>query len=173
MEMKELKYIFLFFTSIVILIGVLCCFNECVREKEEPTTITLYDTVFIDKERIVEHTNTKYITKIDTFYIKGDTIKDTIFLKELPIEHKEYIDTISTDSTRSIVRALYSGFNPQIDNLYVSTEIVSKKALKYPKMKKWGWNISGGIYGGYGLGSQGLSPQIGVGVSIGFGYRIK
>lgn len=173
--MKDLKYIFIFLTVVVLVIGVMCGISQCNRKNTTtvPEVVTITDTVYIDKERIVEHTNTKYITLVDTFYIKGDTLKDTIWLKDLPIEHKVYTDTITTDSTRSIIKASYSGFNPSLDNLYIQTEITQQKQDKYPSRKKFGWNISGGLYGGYGLGINGLTPQIGLGVTIGWGYRIK
>lgn len=157
----DLKYVALLLTVVVLVAGVLIGISQCRRS--DPQTITLVDTVYVDKERIVEHTTVKYVTLKDTFYIKGDTVTDTVWLKELPIEHKEYADTIISDSTRSVIRALYSGFNPSLDSLYIQTEITQQRAYKQP-LKRFGWNITGGLYGGYGLGVNGLGPQVGVGI---------
>lgn len=78
--------------------------------------------------------------KIDTV-----TIHDTIFIES---EQKEY--------QSENYRAWVSGYQPSLDSIevYPKTKIITRT-------KKRKWSI--GIYGGYGIGNNGLSPEIGVG----------
>ena len=82
-------------------------------------------------------------------YQKGDTVKvvDTVYVS-LPIQRKVY----ETD----LYRAVVSGFIPSLDSM----TIYHKREIIYQKDRRWGI----GVIGGYGIGKQGLSPYIGVGL---------
>lgn len=86
-------------------------------------------------------------------YQKGDTVKDldTIYIP-LPIQRKVY----ETD----LYRAVVSGYRPNLDSM----TIYHKREIIYDKDRRWGL----GVIGGYGIGKNGLSPYIGVGLY----YRI-
>lgn len=86
-------------------------------------------------------------------YQKGDTVKelDTIYVP-LPIQRKIY----ETD----LYRAVVSGYRPNLDSI----TIYHKREIVYQKDRRWGL----GVIGGYGIGKNGFSPYIGVGLY----YRI-
>lgn len=86
-------------------------------------------------------------------YQKGDTVKelDTIYVP-LPIQRKVY----ETD----LYRAVVSGYRPNLDSI----TIYHKREIVYQKDRRWGL----GVIGGYGIGKNGFSPYIGVGLY----YRI-
>ena len=176
--MGDFKYLFKFIVVIFIFVLLVSLLggvvNYCTMPESEQ--ITRVDTVriYIDSVRIEEKTQLKYINKIDTFYIQSpsDTIRDTVWLKELPIEYKQFTDTIVNDSMKSIVNLNYHGFNAGVDNLQLYTETVYK--CKQPKqLKKFGWNLSVGPYIGYGTDFRTMGPSAGISVQLGWGWRIS
>lgn len=144
-----------------------------LRHLDEPGTIYLYDTVTITKDSII--TKTKYKTKFDTIteiQYKDTVLYDTIYL---PIEHHQSEFSIKKDSLTINETIWHSGFHSTIDS--IKLDYNWNYEIPKPKPKKIGlvWNI--GPYIGYGInfnnGQYYFSPEVGVGVSIGFGGIIK
>ena len=100
-----------------IVIGLLLNIPACsVKPERIVEYIEKHDTITVPKEVIVEKTKIKYVNKIDTFYVYNN---DTIYLQDFPIEYKEYNDTIKTDSTSTELKIEYSGFNANIENIWL------------------------------------------------------
>ena len=144
-----------------------------LRHLDEPGTIYLHDTVTITKDHVI--TKTKYKTNFDTIVeiqYKDTIIYDTI---EIPVEHKVSEFKIERDSLKITEKIYHSGFHSTIDSIKLdynwNYEIPKQKSKKIGIV----WNI--GPYIGYGInfnnGQYYFSPEVGVGVSIGFGGIIK
>jgi hypothetical protein len=129
-------------------------------------------------ERVIVHTDTLRITKIDTIritqvkYIKEhiidtlfvpiisnntDTIRinDTLFI-QLPITQKMYAD--------ESYKAWVSGYRAKLDSIEVYQKTITNTINNYIKPKRW--TITAGV--GYGISRNGLEPFVGVMA----GYRI-
>ena len=133
----------------------------------------MHDTVTITKDSII--TKTKYKSVFDTIteiQYKDTIIYDTIYL---PIEHNQSEFSIQKDSLTINETIWHSGFHSTIDSIKLDYNL--NYEIPKPKPKKIGivWNI--GPYIGYGInfnnGQYYFSPEVGVGVSIGFGGIIK
>ena len=177
--MEEFKYLFKFIVVIFILVLFIALIGGiCVSHLSgnSPLPAVKVDTVtlYVDSVRIVEHTKVKYVKQIDTFYVKqsADTIRDTVWLADLPISYKTYNDTITKDSVKSLVTINYHGFAAGIDDISLFHNVTHKCTIVNQR-KKFGWNISAGPYIGFGTDFRGVGPSVGVGVQIGWGYRIK
>lgn len=114
-------------------------------------TLTLYDTILIEKPKIVERrvVDTMVVETLD--YI---VVHDTAYVN-LPREEVEYRD--------SSYRAVVSGFLPRLEELeiYQKERIVTIQTERVIKPSPWALSIQGG----YGVSAKGLTPYIGVGVS--------
>ena len=161
-----------------VIMGIMTNIPSCQKQQEPKIEyIEKHDTVTVEKERIVEKTKIKYIDRIDTFYVKE--FGDTVLVQDLPIEHKVYEDTIKNDSTSTEIKIEYSGFNAQVDGVYVHHNYFEKQTTIVKEPKKVGivWFV--GAYAGYGVhgsintGTFGHGPEVGIGVGIGIGNRIK
>lgn len=173
---KYWKYIVTLLTGIII--GILINIPSC--HKLEPTIeyIPVHDTVEITKERIVEHTNTIFVT--DTF-IKVDSVyvsKDGTYV-ELPMTWSEYKDTIKTDSTETKIDIKYHGVLTEIDDINLQ-HTYNKEIWKIPEPEKpIGLVLFVGPYIGYSFngnintGTVGHGPSVGVAVGVGIGIKIK
>ena len=112
-------------------------------------TLTVWDTVHVERP--------VYLTEriVDSIYVPiSDTLRlrDTTYIV-LPRTQKEYSD--------SLYRAWVSGYQPQLDSIKLFTPIkYITTTVREPARK---WHI--GITAGYGVGKNGLSPYLGVGVS--------
>lgn len=140
--------------------------------KNKPSeTIYLRDTVSIPYEVIKYKERVKYVTEFDTIIcVVRDSVVDTVRI-ELPIEHKVYQDTITTDTTNINIGIEYSGYRAQIDNLWIDYTYKQREPLKSKKKGKFGQSIVVGVQAGYGIGIPvKFQPYIGVGVTYGFGY---
>lgn len=112
-------------------------------------TLTIWDTVRIDRPVYVK----EYV--VDHIYVPvRDTVQkhDTTFVV-LPRTQKEYSD--------SLYRAWVSGYEPALDSIDVfsKTQYITTTIREKPKK----WHV--GVQGGYGVGKEGLTPYIGVGVT--------
>lgn len=116
-------------------------------------TVILRDTLRDSIPYPVVETLVQEVPELVPFYItlRGDTVRDTVYLP-VAITQKEY----RTDSYRAWV----SGFHPALDSIWVYPERIYIKE----KARRWGIGLSAG----YGVGRNGLSPYVGVGVY----YRI-
>lgn len=144
-----------------------------LRHQDAPEVIYLHDTVTIHTDSII--TKTKWKTHFDTIteiQYKDTVIHDTV---RIPIEHKVSEFKIEKDSLKITEKIHHSGWHTNIDS--VELDYSFNYELMKPKPKKIGlvWNI--GPYIGYGInfnnGQYYFSPEVGVGVSIGFGGIIK
>lgn len=116
-------------------------------------TVILRDTLRDSIPYPVVETLVQEVPELVPFYITlhGDTVRDTIYIP-VAITQKEY----RTDSYRAWV----SGFHPALDSIWVYPERIYIKE----KVRRWGIGLSAG----YGVGRNGFSPYVGVGVY----YRI-
>lgn len=179
--MKEfLKQVWKYLLPLIIglIIGIAINIPSC---NKQPDVIVEYvekhDTITVTKDRIVEKTKIKYVDRIDTFYVTkaGDTIQTP----EIPIEHKEYKDTIQNDSTSTEINIKFHGFNADIDSVGIIHNYFEKETtiIKQPKKVGLVWAIGlGAGFGGHTSingGTFGYGPQIGIYGVVGLGGRIK
>ena len=107
-------------------------------------TITAYTPVYV-RERV---TDTMLVAVTDTL-----RLHDTTFV-QLPRTEREYAD--------STYRAVVSGYDPKLERIEVyrqTLEVTKTVTLQDPRR----WSL--GIQAGVGVGIQGLTPYLGVGVS--------
>ena len=107
-------------------------------------TITAYTPVYV-RERV---TDTMLVAVTDTL-----RLHDTTFV-QLPRTEREYAD--------STYRAVVSGYDPKLERIEVyrqTLEVTKTVTLQDPRR----WSL--GIQAGVGVGVQGLTPYLGVGVS--------
>lgn len=105
--------------------------------KEVHDTILHTDTCIVEKLR--------YVTKFDTAVVvinKHTHDTDTVYV-QLPIEHKEYRDTIGRDSARATIDILYSGYHAKIDTAIYTLDVIPPSPVKIKK--GWGQGIGLGI----------------------------
>ena len=114
-------------------------------------------------------TNFDTITEIQ---YKDTVLYDTI---EIPVEHKVSEFKIEKDSLKISEKIYHSGFHSTIDSIKLDYNWNYEIPKQKPKKIGIVWNI--GPYIGYGInfnkGQYYFSPEVGVGVSIGFGGIIK
>ena len=167
MSQKSYKYLSIVGWSIAIISTVLLVFCKGCGHKEEPqiiekvdtVVVTKIDTLKIKKDSIIYKTK----TKLDTLYIH-----DTILIRE----QKEYEDSLS--------HIWISGIDAEIDSIHYTipekTVTITKEITKIEKQKT-GWSLVVGPYVGYGIGIKDknviATPEIGIGVSIGWGVILK
>ena len=120
MTKERLKTIGIWNLLAVIVVLIFCIVhNEISSRNIEPQIITVHDTTIITKEEIKEKEKIKRVVEYDTFFIKEtDTIRDTFYVS-LPIEYKQYRDTFTTDTSRTILDIKYSGYKSSLDGVYV------------------------------------------------------
>ena len=154
-------------------IGILVNIPSCQQSNTE--YITVHDTTYIPQERIVEKTKVKYVTLVDTFLVTVPG--DTVYI-DIPIDYKEYRDTIKTDSTSVDLKINYHGWNSDIDSIRLNYTFSSEREVIQPK--RFGWSICAGPYIGYGINLTPTNPmqvnhgfEVGIGVMVGIDYRIK
>lgn len=179
--MKEfLKQVWKYLLPLIIglIIGIAINIPSC---NKQPDVIVEYvekhDTITVTKDRIVEKTKIKYVDRIDTFYVTkaGDTIQ----IPDLPITKKIYEDTIKTDSTSTEIKINYSGYNAEIDNVWLKHNYYNQKEviIKEPKRVGFVWCV--GPSGGYSITVNPYNGQLnhgfsaGLTVTIGIGGTIK
>ena len=161
-------------------IGILINLPQCSKAPSEPTIeyIPVHDTVAIYKERIVPKTRTKYVRDtvllLDSVFIKGDTVYG-----QLPIEFKQYTDTLKNDSTAATLQIDYHGIASGIDSIKLDYQYFKEREIIIKEPKKVGWVWSFGPTIGYGgfvdaqNGGFGHGHYIGVSVGIGIGGYIN
>lgn len=112
-------------------------------------TLYITDTVRDSIPYPVIETVVQEVPELFPVYITmgGDTIREPVYIP-ITITQKEY----RTDEYRAWV----SGYNPSLDSVWVYPE----KIIIREKPRKWGI----GVIGGYGIGRNGLSPYVGVGL---------
>lgn len=157
---EKLKTILIIILSLVI---VYLLYINHYKNKEDLISYIRYinntDTFIINKPRLID----KYITKTIR-----DTLTDTLYndvIVNIPISNNIYKDTITNnDNDTAIVNSYISGYKAKLDSLDVIFKHTDKVIIRYNKPKKFGLSL----FGGYGVGSGGVSPIIGVGISYSF-----
>lgn len=148
----------------ILLILILCflCFQfGWYTKKTEVESVCKTDTfICVDTIRdsipyLVYETVIQTVPELFPVYItlEGDTMREPIFVP-VSVTQKEY----RTDNYHAWV----SGHNPSLDSIDIFPKTMY--VTKQQPARRWGI----GITAGYGIGSAGLSPYIGIG---GF-YRI-
>lgn len=149
--------------------------NNCNGEKPGTKIIKIpvHDTITVSEEVIREATVTQYIIYRDTFYYNNS---DTVFIDNLPIEYKEYKDSIISDSTKAVIDIKYHGAFAELDSISFLYDYEKEKEIITIPPKKWNFGVTFGIFGGYGygIGSPNYgTPMVGVGVGIGLQRNFK
>lgn len=159
-------------------IGILISVPSCQKQPESETIyIEKHDTVTITKDSIIYKTKIKEVHYTDTFYVKesGDTVK----LDSIPITEKVYEDTIKTDSTSTEIKIEYSGFNAEINNIWLRHNYFNQKEIIVKEPKKidfvWALGVGGGFGGDININNKtvGYGPQVGAYLIIGLGGPIR
>ena len=167
--MTALRYILTALAGVAVGLFAMFLMQRCKPDVPvEP--IVIHDTLTItDTFRIAGKTKVQYVTLTDTMVVR-DT--DTIRM-EIPIEHKVYHDTISTDSSSVELGVYFEGYKAKIDSVKVAYKCeISPTTIE--KKRGWGWFVGPSVQVGYGVafGSPIVAaPYVGVGVSIGWGYH--
>lgn len=153
-----IKYIITALAGIVIgaLLVMLFMKNGKADSKVDVSTETWYDTIPHYMPVPVD----SYITHYEVVKLPAvrDTITDSLIYKDtlihdsvnvvVPITQKKYEDSTYT--------AYVSGFRPQLDSI----SIYQKTTTITEKPSRWGV----GLVGGYGYGTKGFTPFVGVGL---------
>ena len=177
MNKERLKTICIWTLLAVVVVLIFCIVhNEISFRNMEPQIITVHDTTVITKEEIKEKEKIKRVVEYDTFLItERDTIRDTFYVS-LPIEHKQYRDTFTTDTSRTILDIKYSGYKSSLDGVYVHSSFTQKERIKV-KHTGFGQFVGVGLQVGYGASINPIDktfnpgPYIGVGIAYGWGYH--
>lgn len=147
-----------------------------IEEKYAPEPIIVHDTIVRDSIQIQEKVKWKYVTKYDTIiYVQMDTMTDTVYV-QIPIDHYQYRDTGSTDSTKYSLGIDYSGYKASLDSVWFNYSYTPKTVVK-TKRNGWGQNVGIGIQAGYGAlinardGTFVTGPTLSIGISYSFGYH--
>lgn len=138
--------------------GLICFFAGVKTAKKggESVIVERVDTLVI-RDTIVSY-KPKWVTK---------RVVDTTFV---PVtEYIERNDTVYAVLEReqvtwedSLARIYASGINPQVDSVFhYRTEKVINHIIPVKVQSRWGL----GVQGGFGVGKDGLTPYVGVGVS--------
>lgn len=133
-----------------------------LHDKDIQTEIKVtHDTIVVSKpivkDSILVRTDTiklpivRHVVNTDTIY-KDVVMVDSVEV-EIPIERKTYED--------SVYFAVVSGYRVNLDSIRVNQRNTIVEHYIKSKPKRFGI----GIVGGYGLGKDGVSPFIAVGVS--------
>lgn len=179
--MKEfLKKSWKYFLALIIgiIFGILINIPSCTSPQTQIEYIPVHDTITVEKERIIEHTKTLFITdtllKVDSIYVE----KDGTYV-ELPMKWNQYKDTIKNDSSEAYIEIDYHGIVSEIDRVYLDYKYNKEiqTVIKEPKRVNFVWFV--GLSGGYGIhgsmnnGTFGHGPEVGIHAGIGIGGIIK
>ncbi len=156
--MRPEKYILMGMGVVVaILIGFLVG-RRCPRKDPGEPPTPKVDTLFIrDTFKVTEP---KYITRrvVDSIpYPVTETIRmrDTLFV---------LLERQQVTWEDSLARVYASGIDPHVDSvIHFSQEMVITREIPVIYVKKTRWGI--GVQAGAGIGKDGLTPYVGVGVS--------
>lgn len=161
------KYIIGFLIGILVT-GLIWGITE--KRVEPPETVIITDTVTVDRETIKWKEKLINTVIYDTVLV----VKDSIITVEIPIETKRFTDSIVTDTSKISYGAIYSGFKPSLDSMWVDYTFNPKIPVK---RKKWGGSVGIGFQAGIGANYDlierrlGVGPYFGVGISYQFGYQ--
>lgn len=146
---KIINYLISVFVGFAL--GVLVNIPSCQKQPEVKIEyIKTTDTITKTEVQIKEKTQIKYIDRLDTCYVTVGG--DTVYIKDLPIEHKEYNDTLCmSDSVKANINILYSGYNAKIDSFNLTLDNYKEVRTITAPAKKFGWDVTIGPSIGYGI----------------------
>ena len=136
---------------------------EQAQQQADTVTVTVVDTVPYYQPVAKDSTVVKYEKKYLTVAIpsqqteRHDTVRDTVAV-EIPIMQKRY----ETEDYRAYV----SGYEPNLDSIFVYKKTVTQTITKQQKDKRLGFSVVAGA--GYGIINK--KPDIFVGGAV--AYRI-
>lgn len=154
----EVKYILVGLLSAVI-IGLTFNIGRRVgrndpQEPQKPRVDTLFilDTIKVSEPVFVTR---RVVDSIP--YPVTDTIRihDTLFI---------FLERSQVTWQDSLARVYASGIDPHVDSvIHFTRQMVINNEIPVIQVKRTRWGI--GVQGGYGVGKDGLTPWVGVGVS--------
>ena len=172
------------------IIGVIINIPACNKPETKIEYIPVHDTITLTHDSIIYKTKIIKTVHRDTFYISDNN--DTVIVPDIPIEYKEYKDTIKTDSTSAEVMIRYHGFASDIDSVgFIYNYYNKKETIVLPPKKVgivWYVGLDVGIGGHVSIPPRhsyndvpqtdqafqiGWGPQIGIHCGIGIGGIIK
>ena len=171
------SHTFLIFSLALNIILCFCLMSNCKGRDPVINTeyIPVHDTITVTQERIIEKTNTVFIKdtllKVDSIYVE----KDGTFV-ELPMEWKQYKDTIKNDSSEARIGIKYHGIAADIDSIQLNYMYNKEIQTIIKQPKKYGLGVCVGptITYGWGYGSPPYGNlTVGIGVTIGLDYRFE
>ena len=176
----ELNKGYIIFCAVCLVAGIMlgAGFRSCGQPKQpQVEPVIIHDTLCItDTIRIAARTKTVTIEKWDTLIVR-DT--DSIVVT-LPLEHKQYRDTFTTDSSRIELGVRFSGWHAQIDGIDLNSQYTIQPRT-IAKKNGWGQFIGIGIGVGYGASVVGnpsdvgsvvyAAPEVGLHITYGWGYH--
>lgn len=120
---------------------------------------TVVDTIAYLQPIPVDSTVIRYLTvKLpvkDTVYVKGtETVRIDSVAVEMPITQKTYQD--------STYQAWVSGYNANLDSIYVFPKTITVTNITQKKPKHWGLGIQVGVEYNW---NHKVQPYIGIGIS--------
>lgn len=151
------------------ILGILLVILSHRAKNDVDNMITTTDTIFVKDTITNWQYDTMYLSRLDTIKLPVvDTINDTIIkldsvLVQIPIYTTVYDTTIIDTNYKTDLRAVVSGFQCQMNSLYLSTEIIKQELKKAPK--KWYQRFCPAIGVGLGTGGQ-------IGIFGGIGYEL-
>lgn len=164
------KNIIITIAAAMVLIAAAFFLGRCSVKSTEEHTETHSDTI------LIKTTDTLYIPK-DSIVYKWKRVVDTLYLQKdtaILVEEKCYEDSLS--------RVVFTGIDCELDTiihfiprdtLIINTETTITKVEEV----RSGWGITIGGYVGYGGyvngGKVGVSPEVGLGGTIGWTYIFK
>lgn len=126
--------------------------GTCVKNAQvRSDTIVVIDTIRDSIPYPIYETVIQTVPELFPVYItlEGDTVREPIYVS-VPITQKEYL----SDNYHVWV----SGYKPSLDSIDVFPK--TTYITKQQSIRRWGL----GIIGGYGIGKNGFSPYLGVGL---------
>lgn len=167
---NKIELVFLYAIALVIL--VLGITISCQRKKIErlkPRIEYVRDTITITDTLIVPIERERFVVRFDTVKLHStDTMIDSA-LVELPIEQVVYTDSVVDSCSKTVYKAYVSGYNAQMDSLYLHSQYYTQKPIKQP-LSRWCWHVGLGL--GYGVSPE-LKPNPFVGLTISYGLRLQ
>lgn len=114
-------------------------------------TLTKVDSIYLEKPIYVEK------RVVDTMRV-GVPIKETVIVRDTIYVYLEREEKIFGDSR---YKAQISGYDPQLDWIYIFQENTTK-FVEVPKKRE---RLGIGVQSGVGVGPNGIQPYIGIGLS--------
>lgn len=161
--MKALKYILLgMVIPLAVLVGFLVGQYFHKESPVEPPIIQV-DTLYV--RDTIKVTNPIFITKrvVDSILVPVKvpiTIRDTIYVA-LEREQVTWQDSLS--------RIYASGIMPSVDSvIHFRENMIITKEIQVTKLKRSRWGIGIQASVGAGVGTQGFTPYVGIGVGVSY-----